>query len=106
MGLGNTFSKVGRNLFAQFVRTLKPAGKGPPREWCVRLEEMKRCTTLKELVERFGQPAHKIQTGEIEILHYPLGISDGLLYAVHAVSSQDAVSQVYMHMEPSHDAKI
>jgi len=106
MGLGNTFSKVGRNLFGQFVRTLKPPGKGPPREWCVRLEQMKQYHTVGELVDRFGEPAHKVQTGDLEILHYPLGIRRGLLYAVHAVSSQGAVSQVYMHMEPSHDGKI
>jgi hypothetical protein len=106
MGFANTFSRVGRNLFAQFVRTLRPPGKGPPREWCVRLEEMKRCRKVSELVDRFGQPAHTVQTGNLEILHYPLGITGGLLYAAHAVSSQGAVSQVYMHMEPSYDGKI
>ena len=106
MGLGSTFSKAGRNLFAQLVRTLKPPGKGPPRQWCVRLEEMKRCCTVSELVDRFGEPAHKVQTGNLEILHYPLGIAGGFLYAIHAVNSQGAVSQVYMHTEPAEYGKI
>ena len=60
--------------------------------------------------ERVGrsvcQPAHKVQTGDLEILHYPLGIAGGVLYGIHAVNSQGAVSQIYMHMEPPHNGKI
>jgi hypothetical protein len=101
MGFGSTFVKVGRNLFAQFVRILKPPGKGPPQQWCARLEKMKRCRTVSELVGQFGQPAHRVQAGDMEILHYPLGITGGLLYTIHAVNSSGALSQVYMHMEPA-----
>jgi hypothetical protein len=64
---------------------------------------MKRCHTVKELVDQFGQPAHTVQTGSMEIMHYPLGITGGLWYTIHAFKSQDAVSQVYMHMEPASD---
>jgi hypothetical protein len=105
MGIGSRFTTVLRNLFAQFVRTLKPPGKGPPRQWCVRLEKMKRCRTVSELVDQFGQPAHTIQTGGMEIMHYPLGITGGLLYTVHAVHNHGSVSQIYMHMEPASEQR-
>ncbi len=58
---------------------------------------------MSELVHRFGQPAHKVQARDLEI---PLGIAGGVLYAIHAVNSQGAVSQIYKHMEPPHSGKI
>jgi hypothetical protein len=106
MGIGKTFASAGSNLFAQLVRTLRPPGKGPLRQWCVRLEKMKRCRTVSELIDQFGEPAHTVQTEGMEIMHYPLGIKGGFLYSIHAVKSQDAISQVYMHMEPPHNGKI
>jgi hypothetical protein len=101
MDFGHTFVSVGRNLLAQFVRILRPPGKGPPQHWCVRLEKMKRCRTMSELVDQFGQPAHRVQVDNVEILHYPLGITGGFLYTIHAVNSSGDLSQIYMHMEPA-----
>ena len=75
-------------------------------EWIGRLEAMKRCRTVSELVERHGKPAHKdrVEDPATEIWHYPLGISGGTLYGIHvAVRGEDA-PMAYMHMEPTSEA--
>jgi len=69
-------------------------------QWNRRLEEMKLCRSVFELRKNHGEPAHKVTAGEIEIWHYPLGTSKGLFYSVRAAVKDDALEQVYMHMEP------
>jgi hypothetical protein len=101
MGISRAFSKAARNVLAQLVRTLKPPRKGLPKEWCHRLEQMKKCQTPEQLVRQFGEPAHKVRTGEMDIWHYPLGFAGGFLYSIHAVTTRNDLSQLYMHMEPA-----
>jgi len=100
MSLGPAFSKSLRNVFGWLGRILKPPRKGPPTEWTCHVVKMKKCKTPQDLVREFGEPAHKIRTGDLEIWHYPLGFYDGFLYSIHAVSAGNDVNQVYMHMEP------
>ncbi len=73
-------------------------------KWSHLLEEMKRCKSAAELVQAHGQPAHKIQHGEFEIWHYPLGVDDGSLYTIHAAVVGDQLKQLYLHMEPAAEA--
>jgi hypothetical protein len=62
---------------------------------------MKNHKSAAELARVHGAPAHKVQHGEIEIWHYPLGVSGGTLYSIHVAVLGDDASQVYMFMEPS-----
>lgn len=73
-------------------------------KWSSLLEEMKRCQSAEELARVHGQPAHKLQHGEIEIWHYPLGVDDGSLYTIHAAVAGDQLKQLYLHLEPTAQA--
>jgi hypothetical protein len=73
-------------------------------QWVRQLEEMKACGRADEIAARFGPPAHKVREGDVEIWHYPLGLSGGMTYSIHvAVAGGDdaARPQAYMHMEAS-----
>lgn len=75
-----------------------------PREladWINRLEAMKRCSTTTELLGRHGEPAHRLKDSGVEIWHYPLGVADGSLYAIHVAVGSDGVPMAYMHLEPT-----
>jgi len=72
-----------------------------PKEWTDRLEAMRQFRTAAELALAHGPPPHKQRHEDMEIWHYPLGVTNGMLYSIHvAVFGEDA-SQIYMHMEPS-----
>ncbi len=102
MSFVRAFSKSFRNVFGWLIRILKPPRKSVPDEWSRRLLKMQKCETLHDLVGEFGQPAHKIHTGDIEIWHFPLGFHDGFLYSIHAtVTTGQDLSQIYMHVEPA-----
>jgi hypothetical protein len=75
-------------------------------QWARLLEEMKRCKSAAELVQAHGQPAHKLSQGDIEIWHYPLGVDQGLLYAIHGAVQGDQLKQLYLHMEPTADSTL
>jgi hypothetical protein len=77
--------------------------KSPPElaKWTKRLEAMKKCRAVTELVKVCGMPPHKAQHDSMEIWHYPLGIADGTLYSIHVAVLADQVTQAYMHMEPT-----
>ena len=70
-------------------------------KWSRLLEELKRCKSAEELVRAHGPPAHKLQQGEIEIWHYPLGVDQGFLFAIHAAVNGGQLKQIYLHMEPT-----
>jgi hypothetical protein len=75
-----------------------------PREladWARLLEAMKRCRTSAELVERHGQPTHKLKDPAVEIWHYPLGIARGTLYSIHVAVDDADAPMAYMHVEPT-----
>jgi hypothetical protein len=93
--------KVLHDVLARLGRILKPAPQGPPTEWCVCLDRMKKCLTAEQMVSEFGEPAHKLPMGEMEVWHYPLGIEGGVLYSIHAVEEPGVFRQVYMHFVDS-----
>jgi hypothetical protein len=72
-----------------------------PREWRLRLEAMMRCNTTDELVRTCGPPEHKVPQRDEEIWHYPLGVVEGSLRSIHAVTSNRKVKEVYMHAMPA-----
>ncbi len=72
------------------------------KTWECRLQQMKDCKSVAELVSRFGQPPHKDQQDEFEIWHYPLGAADGKLYSIHVSVWPDQFSQIYLFFEPTH----
>jgi hypothetical protein len=72
-----------------------------PAEWLGRLEAMKEIGRPTDLIDKFGLAPHKVQHGEMEIWHYPLGVVGGMLYSIHVAVVNDDASQIYMHMEPS-----
>jgi hypothetical protein len=93
--------KVFHDVLARLGRILKPAPEGPPAEWCLRLDRMKKCLTAEQMVNEFGEPAHKLPMGEMEVWHYPLGIDGGVLYSIHAVEERSVIRQVYMYFVAS-----
>src|SRR5437667_3716624 len=100
MNVGSAFSKAFSNVFGWLTRILKPPRKSVPDEWSRRLVKMQKCKTAHDLVGQFGEPAHKVHTGDLEIWHYPLGFHDGFLYSIHAANTGKDLSQIYMHVEP------
>ena len=50
--------------------------------WQRRLQQMKECKSIAELVRQHGEP-HKIPQAGFEIWHYPLGVAGGTLYSIH-----------------------
>ena len=69
--------------------------------WELRLQDMKACTSIAELVRQFGEPSHKVPQDGFEIWHYPLGVAAGTLYSIHVSVWPDQTRKIYMHMEPS-----
>ena len=62
---------------------------------------MKKCKSVAELVQQYGEPGHKVLVDGLEIWHYPLGAESGMLYSVHVAVSPDQSSEIYMHFEPT-----
>jgi hypothetical protein len=93
--------KVLHDVLVRLGRILKPAPKGPPAEWFLRLDRMKKCLTAEQMVSEFGEPAHKLPMGVMEVWHYPLGIDGGVLYSIHAVEERSVIRQVYLHFVDS-----
>src|SRR5215469_14865023 len=69
--------------------------------WQRRLQEMKACKSVTELVRQHGEPSHKVPQDGFEIWHYPLGVASGMLYSIHVSVWPNQSSQIYMHMEPT-----
>src|SRR5690349_9131974 len=72
-------------------------------EWRLRLEAMMRCRTTDELVRTCCPPDRRVPQRDEEIWHYPLGVVEGSLHSIHAVTSGGEVKQVYMHAMPCGD---
>jgi hypothetical protein len=70
------------------------------QRWERRLGEMKRCNSIAELVQKYGDAPHKVPQDGFEIWHYPLGAEAGMLYSIHVSVWPDQSSQIYMHLEP------
>ena len=68
--------------------------------WSRRLVAMQGCKSIADLVERYGEPHHKVRQDGFEIWHYPLGVTGGMLYSVH-VSVWPDKFQAYMFFEPT-----
>jgi hypothetical protein len=101
MGITIALSSAFRTVFERCRRLINRRQDGSPREWCLRVERMRKCLTAEQVVREFGEPAHKVPMGEMMVWHYPLGIDGGFFYSIHAVTEHDRVSQVYLHFVPS-----
>ena len=71
------------------------------QQWEQRLQQMKECRSITDLVRQFGEASHKVPEDGFEIWHYPLGADSGNLYSIHVSVWPDQSSQIYMHMEPT-----
>jgi hypothetical protein len=66
---------------------------------------MKRCRTLDELRQRYGDPDHIIPAKDMEFWHYPLRAVGGFLYSIHVAVIDGRPDQTYLHMEPQDDVE-
>ncbi len=71
------------------------------RAWQRRLQQMKECKSITDLVRLHGEPPHKVPQEGFEVWHYPLGVAGGTLYSIHVSVWPDQARQIYMHMEPT-----
>jgi hypothetical protein len=71
------------------------------KEWQQRLDAMMRCRTAEDLVRMCGPPDRRIPQRDDEIWHYPLGVVEGSLRSIHAVTNNGKVNQVYIHAIPA-----
>lgn len=62
---------------------------------------MKECSSIADLVRKFGEAPHKVPEEGFEIWHYPLGTDSGMLYSIHVSVWPDQSSQIYIHTEPT-----
>jgi hypothetical protein len=71
------------------------------QQWERRLQQMRDCKRVADLVRQYGEPPHKVSQDGFEIWHYPLGAEAGMLYSIHVSVWPDQSPQIYLHMEPT-----
>ena len=67
--------------------------------WQRHIRRMNACSTVAELLDRFGEPPHRSGTGQKCIWHYPLRAAGGTLFSIH-VSIAANKPMAYLHVEP------
>jgi hypothetical protein len=70
-------------------------------QWRQRLKMMQSYHTTDEVIRAFGAPGQRVPERDREIWHFPLGVVEGLLYSIHAVTCKGALNEAYMHAMPA-----
>src|SRR5688572_1793578 len=75
--------------------------KAIPKDWERKVEAMRQCQWVADLVRLHGLPNHKVQEDGFEIWHYPLGIDAQMLYSIHVSVGSDQSCQAFLFFAPT-----
>ena len=70
-------------------------------QWRHRLKTMQSYHTTGEVLRTFGVPGQRVAERDREIWHFPLGVVQGSLYSIHAVTSNGELNEAYLHAMPA-----